>query len=273
MRQRLLYFFTGHLPVEIVIALNALLLALMSFKELDAYHQFFVWADALMMLYFVVEVVVKIAHFGWKTYWSRRIDRFDFLITMASLPSVVLLFHHIDAESFSFIFVFRLIRLVRFCELIWFIPRVDLLITGIRRALRASLFVFIAFSGLSIFIALLSCRLFRDFSPEHFGNPVQSMYSIFKIFTVEGWYVVPDEIAAKQSEAGAFFTKLYFSAVVLLGGMLGFSIVTALFVDGMVKDNHDYTHQKLRHMEHQLEEIIKRLPATTDSASQTDSQA
>ena len=65
------------------------------------------------------------------------------------------------------------------------------------------------------------------------------MYTLFKVFTIEGWFEVPDAIAA-ESTRGVWYVwavKAYFVVAVLCGGLLGLSLANAVFVDEMTADN------------------------------------
>jgi len=228
----------------------------MSFDSLARIHDGLAWLDAVILACFLGEVYFKIRLHGWHVYTRSNMNKFDFIVTVMSLPSVVLLFHDITYKGVSFFFVFRMVRLGRFCELIWFMPHMGTLLKGIERAFKASVFIFMAFFAFTFFVSLLSCRLFRTVDAAHFGNPIKAFYSIFKIFTVEGWYDVPDAMAQGMGEVSAFFTLLFFGLVVLVGGMFGFSIVNAIFVDEMVRDNHDTTHRKLEAIQKQLDELL-----------------
>lgn len=54
-----------------------------------------------------------------------------------------------------------------------------------------------------IITSVLSSTLFGDIAPEYFGNPGQSLYSTFRLFTIEGWFDIPDAIAANSSHGMA----------------------------------------------------------------------
>lgn len=36
-------------------------------------------------------------------------------------------------------------------------------------------------------------------SADFFSTPLNSIYSVFRLFTVEGWYEIPDAIAAANN--------------------------------------------------------------------------
>ena len=50
---------------------------------------------------------------------------------------------------------------------------------------------------------------------------------MFKVFTVEGWYEVPDELAAANIDEGTILcVRAYFIVAVLVGGYLAFLLPT-----------------------------------------------
>jgi voltage-gated sodium channel len=138
-----------------------------------------------------------------------------------------------------------------------FFPNIDQLFNGIQRALKASVFVIMGFFLYIFVVSVLSCFFFKDISPQHFGNPISSLYTSFKIFTIEGWYEVPDAIAEETSLTVAFFTKLYFAAILLTGGIFGLSLVNSIFVDAMVSDNNDELEKKVASLERKIDILLE----------------
>ena len=86
-------------------------------------------------------------------------------------------------------------------------------------------------------------------------------YTTFKVFTVEGWNSVPEETIARGElkPLAAFFTKVYFIGLFIIGGLFGLSIVNSIFVDAMVSDNDDEEFQRLEQKIDQLHEQIAQL--------------
>ena len=259
LNRRLTRFFTYDTPVAIMISLNAVVLFALSFRNLDPTVFFWLEAlDALFLLYFILEAWIKILQMGWGKYIRNGWNRFDFIIVALSFPSLILLFRH-NLADFTFLFVFRIVRVIRFFKFIKFIPNIQELIAGVRRAFNASVFVLLTFFVFSFIISLISTRMFQDIAPEMFGDPLISFYHTFRVFTIEGWYEVPEDII-KQGHLenyGVFFTRLYFIVILLFGGLIGLSIVNAIFVDEMVRDNNDDLLLKVQKMEKKLDRLIQ----------------
>ena len=252
----LVRFFIEDQFVSWVIVLNALVLFLLSFRELEK-NMYLGALDAMFLLYFLIEAILKIRSMGWKGYMSSGWNRFEFTIVVASIPSLMLLFHA-SLSNIAFVFVFRIVRVLRFFKFIRFIPNLQELVAGIRRAFKASVFVLLAFFVYSFIVSLISCRIYQHIVPSLFGDPIRSFYNIFKVFTIEGWYEIPEQIIqdAQLSDWGSFGTKLYFILIVISGGLLGLSIVNAIFVEEMVRDNNDELIEKVDEIQRKLDLLL-----------------
>ena len=261
MKKFLFRFFTEDRFVSVVIVVNAIVLFILSFDEIADYNKSLArWLgilDTIFLFYFLLEAILKIRSLGWKDYIANSWNRFDFIIVIASIPSILLLFDQFSQNDFGFVFVLRIVRILRFFKFLKFIPNLDELVAGIVRAFRASILVLVAFFIFTFVVALISCRLFKDVSPDYFGDPVTSFYSIFKIFTVEGWYEIPDSIANQDNVVFNFFTIFYFIVIVVSGGLFGLSIVNAIFVEEMVRDNNDDLIEKVNEIDRKLEALLQ----------------
>lgn len=260
MLKRLSHFFTDDKIVFVVILLNAIVLFALAFSlNIDTVHTL-EWLDFIFILYFLLEAIFKIRESGWKGYIKLGWNKFDFIILIFSLPTIYALMNGNIVESeFSLIFLFRIVRVVRFFKFLKFIPNMEELLAGIRRAFKASIFVVLAFMIFGFVISMISTRLFGKVSPELFGDPMISFYNIFKVFTIEGWFDVPEKIIEDAGWVGnqAFFTKFYFIVIVVTGGLFGLSIVNAIFVEEMVRDNNDDIILKIEEMDEKLDKLLK----------------
>jgi voltage-gated sodium channel len=163
---------------------------------------------------------------------------------------------NLEIISFSFLLVFRVMRVFKSFRFLKFIPGIDHLVKGIRRALKASIVVLIGFIIYIFIIGIFSFYLFKEISPDYFGNPLNSLYSIFKIFTVEGWYEIPEQLTRGLSSTTSFFTYMYFIFVVISGGIFGLSLVNSIFVDAMVSDNNDELENKIDLLDQKIDKLL-----------------
>jgi len=237
--------------VMAIIVLNATALVLHEMAPRgSSVRALWFWVDYVCVVFFLVEALIKIRRQGWPRYWASDWNKFDFTVVVVSLPA--LLGPFFDVSQFAFILILRLGRLFRLFRVLRFIPNLDHLVAGIRRALRASIGVFLALLLINLILAVMATLLFRDLDPEHFGDPISSGYSIFQVFTVEGWNDIAENLedrAAHASSANANLliagTRIFFVAAVLIGGILGLSLANAVFVDEMMMDNTEVLERKV----------------------------
>lgn len=253
--------FTREPVILTAIVLNSLMIFLLSFDHL-ANSGLLQGIDYGFTLFFVAEIVVKMRVYGKKGYFEQGWNRFDFVIILLSAGSVLEAF--VDSgPSLSFILIFRLFRVMKLFRFLKFIPNISHLISGIKRAAKASVFVFLAMAVYLIVIAIISTNLFAEQYPEAFGDPILSCYSVFKIFTVEGWHDIPDTISMHGGWSGTFI-RFYFVFIVLTGGIFGFSMMNAIFVDEMVLDNTDDIAAKLDEMEKKIDRLLAEKEGRSD---------
>ncbi|MDH5608281.1 MAG: ion transporter [Cyclobacteriaceae bacterium] len=247
-------FMNEWMIVSIILA-NSVVLFLMGYREFSGYRPFEI-ADHFFTFFFIGEILVKVRFYGWKNYISSAWNKLDFILVAISIPSLFELL--IDIPDISFLLVFRLLRVLRILRFLRFIPNIKQMIAGIQRAFRASIFVFLALFIYNILLAVLSSYLFRDDAPDLFGNPMLSMYSIFQIFTLEGWNEIPQRVIENLDPDSWVpgLTRLYFLIVVLTGSIFGFSIVNAIFVDEMVMDNNDGLEAKVDELNEKINKLL-----------------
>jgi voltage-gated sodium channel len=222
------------------------------------------WLDYACVVFFLVEALLKIRRVGWRRYWDSGWNRFDFTVVVLSLPA--LLGPLLDVEEFAIVLILRLGRLFRLFRVLRFIPNLDHLVLGVRRALRASVGVFLALFLINMILAVVATLLFRDVDPENFGNPLVAGYSIFQVFTVEGWNEIAEGLAEKAESSGfanaaslVIGARAFFVIAVLVGGLLGLSLANAVFVDEMMMDNTDVLEKKVDVLTEELRALREQL--------------
>ena len=112
------------------------------------------------------------------------------------------------------------------------------------------LVVFLVVFLVNFILSTLSYNLFGASAPEYFGTPMKSLYSVFKIFTIEGWYEIPEIVAERYSTIAGWFVRFYFILILFVGGIFGLSIVNSVFVEGMINNSE---------MDKKIDQIIERL--------------
>ena len=118
------------------------------------------WVDYVCVIFFLVEALVKIRQSGWNSYWAKSWNKFDFTVVVVSLPA--LLGPFLDLGQFAFVLILRLGRLFRLFRVLRFIPNLDHLVLGIRRALRASVGVFLGLLLINLILAVMATLFFSQ---------------------------------------------------------------------------------------------------------------
>jgi len=206
--------------------------------------------DYVCTSYFVLELGIKLRQFGVRGYLSSGWNRFDFTVIVLSLP--MLASPWIDLQEFSVFLVLRITRPLRSFRLLRFVPEGARLWSGIKRGLQATVGVALALAMYNFVLSLAACYIFGEASPEYFEDPIISMYSMFKVFTVEGWFDIPDAIAEGASPGLGAFARGYFVFAVTTGGLLGLSMANGVFIDEMAMDNNVELEQNVKELKEEL---------------------
>ena len=211
--------------------------------------------DIFITIFFVIEMIVKIKEYGFKNIWENGWDKFDLIIVILSLPSISTLFTDSALHNLSVILTLRLLRIFRIFRVFKFFPNISQITKGFIRALKQSRAILIAFTIIIVISGLINCCLYKNIAPEFFSTPLDSIYTVFRIFTIEGWYEIPDTIAAATSPFIGKISRLYFCLLLCGGGIIGLSFINSVFVDAMAEDNNDDIKEQLNRIERKLEEI------------------
>ena len=260
-------FFLNERNILVAVIINAIVIVALYFPAYrnDPWLEFI---DQLFILLFLIEALVKINAYKPKGYFGNGWNRFDFLIVVGSLPTLLMSF--VDIPDTSLIVILRLFRTVRLVRFIRFVPNLNHVILGLGRALKASVFIFVALVLMNLILAVITCHFYADIAPELFGDPLVSAYSIFQLFTLEGWNDIPARISegmpADSAPVLVGLTRLYFILIVLVGGILGMSLANAVFVDEMTMDNNRELEDKIDDLQVQIRELKELMLAQRTSS-------
>ena len=235
-----------------VILLNTLIIF---FQESGFYSNISLRIDSICLIYFCIELVVKIKEYSFKSFWESGWNRFDFIIITLSFPSILSLFIDSNISELSVLLTLRLLRILRIFRIFHFFPNITQITNGFKRALKQSRAILLSFIVIIIITGIINCCIYKNIVPEYFSTPLQSIYTIFRIFTVEGWYEIPDAIATATTPFWGSVSRLYFCLLLCGGGIIGMSFINSVFVDAMIEDNNDDIKKQLDRIEKQLEEI------------------
>ncbi len=248
-------FFLNEKMVLGAIIINALIIFILAFPSLEK-TSWLIYCDSIFVFYFTIEAIIKIRKLGTKGYFKEGWNRFDFLIVIVSFPLIFENLISFSGDNFHIITIFRLFRLLRVVRFFRFVPNLAHILAGLSRAFRASIFVFVILIFLNFIFAVLTTYMFSHIVPELFGNPIRSAFTIFQLFTLEGWNEVPaafNEMGYTAVEINLI--RFYFAFIVLAGGIFGMSIANAIFVDEMTMDNNVVLEKKIDSLEEQINKL------------------
>ena len=264
-KKKLSLWLVSERTIMFVILFNAIAIFLYSVPSVPhVCKHLFLWVDNLCAIYFLIEVITKIRIRSFKLFWLRAWDRFDFFLVVITLPSLFEAF--IPLRFLPILLCLRLLRLLRFLKILKFIPNSIMLIAGLKRALKASLGIVLCLLILNIIFSLGATILFGSKAPELFGSPFSSMYHMFKVFTIEGWHEIPDQLVQQGgSESWIFGVRAYFIFAVSIGGLLGLSLANAIFVDEMTIDNNMKLEKLVRELTKEVRHLRDEVSSNNDA--------
>lgn len=206
------------------------------------YSKIFFILDSIFNIVFVSDIIINIRKN--KKYLSDITNLLDFFIVIGAFMSI---FFH----GLSFLVLFRLFRLLKIFRLFKFIPNIDRLISSVKNVFKTSVFIILSFIIYLFIVSNLSYIMFNKHS-EYFEDPIESLYTTFQIFTLEGWYEIPESMENSLNKTKYNLTRLYFVLVLLSGGIFGLSLINSIFVDSVLMDDNDRIMEKLKNIEEKI---------------------
>jgi voltage-gated sodium channel len=183
----------------------------------------------------------------------------DGTLVIFSIPSIIEFFIPVGMVNMSFLLILRLLRVLRFFRVLHFFPNFSKVVAGFKTALKQSYAILLSFFIIIVIFGLINCSLFKDADPEHFQTPLRSIYAVFQICTVEGWYEIPNAVAEYygNSTVAAECVRVYFCFILLLGGIIGMSFINSIFVDAMVADNNNELEEQVKELNAKIDRLLE----------------
>lgn len=254
--------FLSELFIMIIVILNGIVIFMQCYyTSQDISFQRLAHLDSFFTILFVIEAFVKIKSLTFKEYWNDRWNRCDFVITVITTLSLIqYIFPNQFTETIGVISAIRTLRVLKLIRLMRFIPNLSSVVSSLRLAVKTSWVIIFAFIIIIFIISIVTCTIFRNIAPEYFANPFDSMYNTFRIFTVEGWYEIPNAITGGESSAVAMtLVRLYFSVILFFGGIIGMGLITSILVDAMAADNNDEVLRQINSLKGEIEKLSRKL--------------
>ena len=243
--------------IMLLVLINSITIFVSGFELTNATRELINFIDNSITVLFVVELMVKLIHFSPKGYWESNWNKFDLILVSLSIPSLIIFLFGLNTFDLSFLLVFRTLRVFKSFRFFRFIYGIDHILNGLKRALKASIFIIITFVVFIFIMSILSYYLFKD-SSDLFVNPATSLFTMFTVFTVEGWNEIPEAFNDGTGTVFKTFAYIYFALILLFGGIFGLSLVNSIFVDAMVSDNNEGLEKKVDELNEKINILIER---------------
>lgn len=174
--------------------------------------------DITCTIIFAIEMICKHNEYGIKGYWKDGWNKLDGTLVILSFPSLIEFLMPAGIINVSFLLILRLLRVLRFFRVLHFFPNFSKVVEGFKVAIKQSYAILTSFFIIIVIFGLINCSLFKDADPEHFQTPLRSIYSVFQICTVEGWYEIPNTLAEYYgyTSTATEFVRLYFCIILIL---------------------------------------------------------
>ncbi len=194
---------------------------------------------------FVIDIAIKV-HRDAKSYLTKPLNILDTIIVISSFVG-----HFISNDSQT-LTALRVIRLLRLLKVIKLIPHSDQIVIGVGRAMKASKGVFLMLLVLVTFFSILGFLLFNEAIPSHFEDPLVASYTVFSLFTVEGWNEVTTLVEVGTLDF--YLIRAYVITVIIFGSFFALSLANAIFIDEIVMDNNNELEKKIELLVIQVEQ-------------------
>lgn len=172
--------------------------------------------DRLALGIFVIELLAKFYVYRLR-FFRDPWNCFDFVVVgIALVPAT---------GAFS---VLRALRVLRVLRLVSIIPSMRRVVATLLAAIPGVSSI-VGLLVLIIYVAaVMATKLFREASPEHFGNLGRSLWTLFQVMTGEGWPEVADAVMAEEPMAWIFFLVF-----ILLSTFVVLNLFLAVMVNAM----------------------------------------
>jgi len=240
-----------------LIAINGFIIFYLCYDHPPLYHLFF-YFDIILTLLFLTEIAYKI-YFYKKRFFTSKRNIFDFfIVSVSSIPFFLLVFdfnvNHL--ENLDHLLLLRMFRFFKLFRTMQIIPNVDKIYSDLKKAVKVTYGIMLGGFIILIIIGVMLCSVFKNFDPANFGDPIVSIYTAFRLFSVEGWYEIPDAMSGHTSYLNATLIRIIFSILVLFGMfILGFIISS--ITDELAIDNTKKLEDKIDELNEKIDLLLK----------------
>lgn len=198
--------------------------------------------DRIIVWIFVVELILKIVGLGFKGYFSKGWNIFDFLIVAGSL-----LFY-----ATNFVSVIRLLRVLRLLRMIPAIPALRKIVDALMKSIPALTGIL----GLTMLIfsiyAIIGTTLYSEVLPtEFFGSFHESLFTLLQVVTFESWASqVARPIISEMPMAW-----LYFVSFIIIGALVILNLVVAVILSYLGQEDDSNREEQIERLYKENQEM------------------
>ncbi len=251
------------------------------------------WAQNLILLVFLVEIVMKVIACGNRP-WSFFLEPWN--VFDCIILSVCLLPLNLHSAA-----VVRMARILRALRMITVLPRLRLLVSALLKSIPSLGYIGVLL-GLHFYIySVIGTVTFGTNDPIRFGSLHQTASTLFQVLTLEGWNDVRDtqvlgsDVAyddawktlaegRRISHAQPVASTIYFISFILLGTMIMLNLFTGVIISSMEEAQEEAKsggrkeqlhergfltlHDELSLVSSQLQQITQQMSKLQERASQ-----
>jgi voltage-gated sodium channel len=227
--------------ITALIVINAATLGLeTSASVMSRFGPLLLLIDRVILAIFVVEILLRIAAYGWR-FWRDPWSLFDFFIVgIALVPAT---------GSFSVLRALRVLRVLRLISTVRSIRRV---VAGLLSAIP-SMGAVVALLCLIFYVfSVMATKLYGGEHPELFGTIGTSAFSLFQVMTLEGWAA---EIVRPVMENHPL-AWLFFIIFILITSFAVLNLFIGIIVDSMQREHEAEMQQDRIRSEANFDEVL-----------------
>ena len=228
--------------VVATILISALIDGLQSFDFKDRYFSIINLVDNVVIAWFLIEMVIRIASFD---------NKFDFFkVPLNCLDFLIVGICVIPVNGIDNLLLFRLLRLFRVLRLFVILPELRVLLNSLLRSIPQLTYVGIMMFVIFYVYASLGSFLFAEINHELWGNIGTSMLTLFRVMTFEDWTDVMYEAMHVYQYSWAYFVSFIF-----LTAFAFLNMVIAILSNGLAMEVESNSEQDIEELKSELAEV------------------
>ena len=200
---------------------------------------------------FLGDVLKRMKNSG-REFFNSKWNLIDLSLIIGSL--ILFWIPNSQINTLTLLKVFRLFKLLGINARI---PNIDNVTKKVISAGKASRSIFLVLIVLVIFFSILGWILFGNSVPQHFSDPLVSAYTVFSLFTLEGWNEIPAAVTTTSFDY--YLIRGFVISVILFGSFFALSLASAIFIDEMVLDNNEELEKKFEGLKLQIKSQSKQI--------------